>query len=966
MCSNKLNSFTAITTQWLPQLMLLPLVGILASCGGTETGADPGIENFPIAYVKRTILVDDEGMLIQPDVRRPLRSTPGGDLFLKLRANLNSAPINITETITNGLGDVKDLDVSSDGKLLVFSLLTEDPDPNDDADDPKWDIYIYNRETNLVSRVIPKLSEQDITARLGDDIAPYFLPNNNRIVFSSNRQKQSRAVLGSEPAPSGQASKPPFSSQDEDNREKALVLHTMNIDGSDIKQISFNQSHDLDPIVLNNGRILFSRWDNMNRNDAISLYTVLQDGSDLQPYYGTHDQSHEIAGVLDADDNTPIVQFTQPRELTDGRIMMLQRPFNDSFAGGEIITLDAENFIDLNQPTFDNKDAMVGLSAQQKVTDSDLKFDGSIPLKGRYSSFYPLNDGTSRLLVSKGLCQIEIDTNTSTEPDAEPILEPFLCASDEAQLLLNDPTTTETEAYPSYGIWLYDAGEQTEKPVVAAERGKFINDAVVMRPYNRADINEGTPEDQLDSTMVTENVGLLNIRSVYDFGDGTFNGCFFNVCTDATVNSVLDFADPAKATADQRPARFIRLVKAVGLPNRRDPDLANPPDLSGRAFGRGGRRLGMKEILGYSMIEPDGSVLVKVPANVAFYFEILDKDARRIGPRHENWLQVNAGDTLSCTGCHTHPGGDNPPQPLPHGRKNAEAPSININGPVGGFYLNTQDPMTASAYLAGARDTMAEALSTAQGVIGATPSVNVEYVDLWTDPTAFTPTASFTSAYTGVAVPGFSTLDTPSPYSATSTCETQWEARCRAIINYQAHIQPIWDFTPRIDAVSGADVTCTSCHTTLGNTAVPAAQLDLTATDPSDEEVQHIESYRELFFNDNFQVLSNNVLIDLLITQLAFDDDGNPVLDANGNQLTEQVPDPNSRLSATMSANGARVSYFMEKMTETELNAGRILSAATVNHANMLTPAELRLIAEYLDIGGQYFNNPFDSAAPTN
>jgi len=32
----------------------------------------------------------------------------------------------------------------------------------------------------------------------------------------------------------------------------------------------------------------------------------------------------------------------------------------------------------------------------------------------------------------------------------------------------------------------------------------------------------------------------------------------------------------------------------------------------------------------------------------------------------------------------------------------------------------------------------------------------------------------------------------------------------------------------------------------------------------------------------------------------------------------------------------------------------------------MLTPAELRLIAEYLDIGGQYFNNPFDPAAPQN
>jgi len=953
MCSNKLNSFTAKTTQWLPQLMLLPLVGILASCGGTETGADPGIENFPIAYVKRSILVDDEGVIIQPDIRRPLRSTPGGDLYIKSRANLGAAEINITGDITNGMGDVKDLDVSSDGKLLVFSLLTEDPDPNDDSDDPKWDIYIYNRETNIVSRVIPKLSDQDITARLGDDIAPYFLPNNNRIVFSSNRQKQSRAVLGSEPAPSGQASKPPFSSQDEDNREKALVLHTMSIDGSDIKQISYNQSHDLDPVVLSNGRILFSRWDNMNSNDAISLYTVLQDGSDLQPHYGTHDQSHEIAGVLDADDETPIVQFTQPRELTDGRIMMLQRPFDDSFSGGEIVVIDAENFIDLNQPTYDNKDAMAGLSAQQKVTDTDLIFDGSIPLKGRYSSIYPLNDGTSRLLVSKGLCQIEIDTNTSTEPDAEPILEPFLCATDEAQLLLNDPTTTETEAYPSYGIWLYDTGEQTEKPVVAAERGMFINDAVVMRPYERALINQGS---DLNSDLVSEDVGLLKIRSVYDFGNTEFSGCFFSVCTDADANSVLELGDPAIATADQRPARFIRLVKAVGMPNRNDPDLVDPPNLSGRAFGRGGRRLGMKEIIGYSMIEPDGSVQVKVPANVAFYFDILDKDARRIGSRHENWLQVTAGETLSCTGCHIHPGGENPPQPLPHGRKDAEAASINSTAPTGGEYPNTQNPATVTPYLAG--ETMAEALSIAKGISGATPTVNVEYNDVWTDPATQTPSASFTYAYTGIAIGGFSTLNTLSPYSATSSCESQWDARCRTVINYQAHIQPIWDFTPRIDAVSNADVTCTNCHTTMGGTAVPAAQLDLTAG-TSDEELQHIESYRELFFNDVYQDVVNNVLTDILITVTSEDEDGNTI--------TEIIPDPaNPQPVASMRVNGARASFFMEKMTETELDSATTLSTPTVNHANMLTPAELRLIAEYLDIGGQYFNNPFDSAAPTN
>jgi hypothetical protein len=54
-----------------------------------------------------------------------------------------------------------------------------------------------------------------------------------------------------------------------------------------------------------------------------------------------------------------------------------------------------------------------------------------------------------------------------------------------------------------------------------------------------------------------------------------------------------------------------------------------------------------------------------------------------------------------------------------------------------------------------------------------------------------------------------------------------------------------------------------------------------------------------------------------------------------------------------MSAGGARAStgFF------SRFDAGG-------THADWLTPAELRLIAEWLDIGGQYYNDPF--MAPVN
>jgi hypothetical protein len=101
------------------------------------------------------------------------------------------------------------------------------------------------------------------------------------------------------------------------------------------------------------------------------------------------------------------------------------------------------------------------------------------------------------------------------------------------------------------------------------------------------------------------------------------------------------------------------------------------------------------------------------------------------------------------------------------------------------------------------------------------------------------------------------------------------------------------------------------------------------------------------------------------------DGNGNPVLDVNGNPVTQLIDDPAAAVTPSMSANGARRSYFIEKMTETELEAARILStivsdANYIDHTGFLTDDELRLISEWLDIGAQNFNDPFDTDAPKN
>jgi hypothetical protein len=175
-----------------------------------------------------------------------------------------------------------------------------------------------------------------------------------------------------------------------------------------------------------------------------------------------------------------------------------------------------------------------------------------------------------------------------------------------------------------------------------------------------------------------------------------------------------------------------------------------------------------------------------------------------------------------------------------------------------------------------------------------------------------------------------------------------WSATCRSVINYELNIHPLWSW-PRqvIDPLDGvtvlADHTCTQsgCHAPLdamGQVAVPQAQLNLT-DGLSPQQMDQFNAYRELLFDDDAEVVSGGAIVDQQI-QTGVDAMGNPIIST-------------VTVSASMSAAGANAS-----------NAFFSRFDAGGTHAGYLSPDELRLIAEWLDIGAQYYNNPFD--APVN
>ena len=873
---------------------------LIASCGGSGDGIsigsgqdpDPVVVDFPIAFVKAPLLLDDQGMLVQSDVRELITFSIGADLYFRDRASPSAADVNITERETAGLGDVRDVEIAYDGSTLLFAMRGP-ADLNLDLDDenqPTWNIWEYEFATDTLRKVI----SSPLTAEIGHDLAPHYLPD-GRIIFSSTRQTRSNGILVDE-------GKPQFAALDEDRNEMAFVLHVMNPDGSNIEQVSYNQSHDFDPSVLSNGQIVFSRWDNMGVNNAVNLYRMNPDGSNLELLYG---QNSHATGT-----NGEILQFMQARELEDGRIMALVRPFTDTAGGGDIFVIDTPVYLENTQPNKDNP-GMTG-PAQVPATINEVSTLAGVPSRGgRYASVFPIQDGTGRLIVSWSQCRV-----------VENLLE--VPCTDER---LADPLVVE--APPVYGIWIYDPRDDTQLPVVPPVAGFIFPEVVAADPRTAPPvILDGSSDFTMDPDLVIEGAGVLHIRSVYDFDGAVLPGI-----------DIDGLADPAQTTADQRPARFLRIVKAVSIP---DQDIVDFPNT---AFGRSAQQ-GMKEILGYAPIEPDGSVMVKVPANVAFAVSVLDADGRRITPRHQNWMQLRPGQLLECNGCHRAQSG------ISHGRGDAFGTAWAGAQTAGSEFPNTDPAM----FVDNVGDTMAETRAlfscNNDNCSSLEPSINVVFDDVWTDEAAAgrLKDPSFTYSYLD--------LTTAAPLSVASAfCLTQpWTSRCRIVVNYPMHIHPLWEATRQIlDPATGLPIldanglpmtNCLGCHTPLdaaGAPRVPAGQLELTGL-PSPDEADHLISYRELLFPDNEQVLdiATNTIQDLLIDSGQVDANGNPIL------VTVTV-NPTMNVAGANFSNGF-FSHF--DGGDSHFDGG--------SHDGYLSDAEKRLIAEWLDVGAQYYNNPFD------
>ncbi len=864
----------------------------LAGCSGQ--GGDPVANNVPIAYAQRVNTID-----LNPLSGAP--SAPGGDLMVRDLSSASAYEHNVTTAITQGAGDVADPETSYDGKRIAFAMRCPTTNTSTVGGVPActghWNIWEYDTSTGgLASGTLRRVtsSTQD------DDVHPAYLPAGGGFVFSSNRQAGSYA---------NQALGRAYYALDEYERERVFNLHTMDAQGGHIQQISFNQSHDRNPVVRSDGYLMFSRWDHVGDRNRFTVFTVKPDGSKMFVLFGAH-----------SDGNS----FLHPREMDPagryaGYVVTDLMPLTRTHEGGALMLLDVPHYAEQNTPV---ATGIAATGGETQMTAQALNFGTGPSRYGRVSTPYPLWDGTDRLLVSYAPC--ELATGGAVVSCATVGAAELAALADPNRLVgaaQADPV--QDTVPPSYAVYMFDPGNQSWRIVAAPPPGYMnVHPVALMARQEPAVVPPFAPAPGLPP-----GTALLDVLSVYDtdglgrMGDPVLApwdltpSCAAAQLPSPTPSPIAKIAgtppdprpwvadlgsirNPATAGYGCAPARLVRIVRAV----------APPEGTIGLRTAIGQTNFEPQQILGYAVVEPDGSFQIQIPADTPIALSVIDAEGRAF-QTHTNWIQGRPGEHVTCAGCHA---------PRRGGALNT--PPVTSSTPAG-WVASLGQAHAAS-------ETMAETRTRVNpGVL--VPFADLLYADVWADTSqpGISARAPIAIRYVGNTNPA-NDLATAVPSNG--------------IINYPDHVQPLWD-RPR--GVQGA-ATCTTCHK-------DPATLDLQSTIAG---TGRQTSYEQLMV-------------------------GRPQVDPTTGQVLTQVQDGvltvllgpalvNSSGSESDATGMARKSRLMEILAGERLmssaadqSAHPNPPASTIDHSVLLNPAEKRLLAEWMDTGGKYYNDPFASGS---
>lgn len=490
---------------------------------------------------------------------------PGGGLFALAQpgASMRTRPLTPASLPA---GSFMTPEISFDGQKVLFAYC---PVPEAPA---SWDYTEQNRhlryhlhELSLATGTARPLTRGDT-----DNVFPIYLPSGKILFISTRRGGFHRCGRG-----------PCF----------VYTLARMEADGSEPQTLSFHETHEWDPSLMNDGRVIYTRWDYVDRNAVHyqQLWAARPDGGGARIYYGNN--TWNPTGLWEA------------RAIPGSSLVMATAAPHHAMSAGSIILLDTAKGVDGKEP-------LTRLTPDVRFPESEsplaagpatVPYDFDTPVKWHWRS--PLTESWMETAPTE-------DENRwpgHCYKSPWPLSEKYFIVSYSFDSLVGEPGPNIPNMF---GLYLADAFGNKEL---------IYRDPALSSLWARPLAARAPPPDI--ATVVSE------------FQAERGSGTFF-------LHNVMESWPQLPANL---PITHLRIVQVL----LKTTPHADSPRV-GAAFAAPG-----KQVLGTVPVEADGSAYFEAPARTAIQFQALNAEGRAVQTMR-SLVYLQPGENESCVGCHEH------------------------------------------------------------------------------------------------------------------------------------------------------------------------------------------------------------------------------------------------------------------------------------------------------------------------
>ena len=566
---------------------------------------------------------------------------PGGDLYIKYP----NQPAQLLIPAGNGdLATIIDPYVSFDGRTIYYSRIHDDVNNGAQGTHPSGaDVYKFDLNTSTETR----LTFQEKTPNTGFstpvgltnkgvyNIGPTPLPG-GKIMFTSNRNLFTPVKSFTYPL---------------------LQLYTMDDDGKNVELIGpMTLGSALHPTIMPDGRVMFSTYESQGFRDRRlwALWSIWPDGRNWGP-------------LMSAFSDQFALHFQTV--LSNGRVGVIEYYNQNNNGFGTMVSFPTT--VPAGTPAFGDPNPNHPSNPPVKMGALNVKYSTS-PYGLENTTWFSIRGDVKSNVHDDGDWQGKV-----THPSAAPCDDVLFTYSRTAA---NDKDKTLSPLYNPDIYMLLDnkpIGNARNLVPIETDPDYYLLYPRALVPYYEiygvnepASIpwlpNDGTKSAQLPSGSP---FGLVGTSTFYrrntkpGTGSGKYNGWEpFNTSQNGFSNWKWQGADAGKYSSSDIEA--VRILAMEPTSNR------GPGRLSGsfvRGFANAAnerlRVLGEIPLRKYDsqgnpILDPDGnpdtSFLAKIPADVPYTFQTLDKNGMVLNMA-QTWHQARPGEIRNdCGGCHAH------------------------------------------------------------------------------------------------------------------------------------------------------------------------------------------------------------------------------------------------------------------------------------------------------------------------